>query len=180
MKKMLGLCFAMALYFALSPYAYSTEVTLYANFASGDPTAAEPDRIKTKKVSLEAVTVEAIAKALSEWSGLDFTLNSVTMKDNQITVDWSAKSTLIANLDNRKQKEEFHFFDADSLRWFMMDSLYDSIVANFNIETVHYTTDNGKDITFEGLIYMNTFPANAPYMGSTFYSAHNDVVGDGM
>jgi len=155
-----------------------TEITLYANFATGCVEGMEGELIKTKTVTIPEVTAEAIAKELSAWSGLDFTLNSATVSENILTVDWSADSTLIANLDDREQKEDFHFFDADSLRWFMMESLYQTCMENMDISEIYYTMDGGKELFFEDLSPTSVFPKEVPYMGSPFYFAHADVQGD--
>lgn len=154
------------------------DIDLYASFAAGSADAEELDLIQTKAVAVPIVTAEIIAMELSEWSGLDFTINNATVSENILTVDWSADSTLIANLDDRKQKEDFHFFDADSMRWFMMDSLYQSCMENMNISEVYYTMDGGKELTFEELYPIAVFPKDAPYMGSPFYFAHADLKGD--
>ncbi len=181
MKKLLmRFCFGAILSFILVPYAaqnvQAKEAELYADFAIS--ASANTSSNKTKKVPLDAITVEALAKELSAWTGLDFTLNKVTTNKDAIIVDWSPQSTLIANLDNRKQKEEFHFFDADSLRWFMMNSLLGTIQKNFGDVVVYYTMDGGKDLTFEELSLVKHFPKNSPFMGSAFYDAHADVKGD--
>lgn len=156
-----------------------SEITLYASFAAGSEQAVELDLlIQTKAVTVPTVTAEIIATELSQWSGLDFTINSATESENIITVDWSADSTLIANLDDREQKEDFHFFDADSMRWFMMDSLYQSCMENMDINEVYYTMDGGKELAFEELYPVSIFPKDVPYMGSPFYFAHADLTGD--
>lgn len=156
------------------------DIDLYASFAAGSAEAEELDLIKTKAVAVPDVTAEIIAIELSEWSGLDFRINSGTVSENILTVDWSADSTLIANLDDREQKEDFHFFDADSMRWFMMDSLYQSCMENMNIDEVYYTMDGGKELAFDELYPIAVFPKDVPYMGSPFYFAHADLKGDGM
>jgi hypothetical protein len=154
------------------------EITLYANFASGSAQAQELDRIKSKTVTVEEITAKSIAEKLSQWSGLDFTINSETVSETSLTVDWSLDSTLIANLDDREQKEDFTFFDEDSMRWFMMDSLAQTCMENMNISEVYYTMDKGKELSFEGLYPVSIFPKDTPYMNSPFYFAHADVKGD--
>jgi hypothetical protein len=64
--------------------------------------------------------------------------------------------------------------DADSLRWFMMDSLWRTLNKAFEKE-VHYTMDGGKELAFEELSPVKVFPTDVPYMGSPFYAAHSDV-----
>ncbi|MGN0657077.1 MAG: hypothetical protein ACI4KR_09805 [Ruminiclostridium sp.] len=120
---------------------------------------------------------EELAQELSKLTGLDFNITASKTDDGWI-VDWAANSTLISGLDDREQKEEFFFFDCDSLNWFMMDSLWRTLTENLNTENIYYTMDGGKDLTFEELYPVNEFPSDIPYMGSEFYIAHSDVRGD--
>ena len=120
---------------------------------------------------------EELADELTNLTGLDFTITASKADDGWI-IDWAADSTLIAGLDDREQKEEFHFSDQDSLRWFMMDSLWRTLTENLNAENIYYTMDGGKELGFEELNPVNEFPSDIPYMGTEFYSAHADVRGD--
>ena len=122
-------------------------------------------------------TAEELADELSELTGLDFFITASRTDDGWI-VDWSADSTLIAGLDNREQKEEFFFYDADTLNWFMMDSLWCTLTENLGTENIYYTMDGGRKLTFKELYPINTFPSDSPYMGSQFYWAHSDVQGE--
>lgn len=128
------------------------------------------------------ITPEGLADELSERTGLDFFVTASEAEDGLI-VDWAADSTLIAGLDDREQKEEFHFFDADSLRWFMMDSLWRTLTENLDAENIYYTMDGGQELDFQKLSVeelhpVSLFPSDIPYMGSGFYYAHDDVRGD--
>ena len=143
------------------------EITLVADFSNGSELAEEFDLIQTETGIAEEATPGAMAQALSEWSGLDFTLNSAAVEEGAVTVDWAADSTLVAGLDDREQKEEFSFHDIDSLRWFMMDSLYSTLTANLGEVEVYYTMDGGQDLSFDELYPVNLFPADTPYLGST-------------
>ena len=122
-------------------------------------------------------TAEELAQELSKLTGLDFNITASKTDDGWV-VDWAADSSLIAGLDNREQKEEFFFFDCDSLNWFMMDSLWQTLTTNLNAENIYYTMDGGKELTFEELYPVNEFPSDIPYMGSEFYFAHSDLRGD--
>lgn len=82
----------------------SKEIILYANFSAGSERGEELDLIQSKRVTVKEISAEILANELSQWSGLDFTINSATVWENRLTVDWSAESTLIANLDDREQK----------------------------------------------------------------------------
>ena len=122
-------------------------------------------------------TADDLARALTELTGLDFIITASKTDDGWI-VDWAADSTLVAGLDDRVQKDDFFFFDQDSLRWFMMDSLWRTLTENLDAENIYYTMDGGQDMVFEELYPVNTFPSDSPYMGSDFYFAHADVQGD--
>ena len=122
-------------------------------------------------------TAEELAHELSELTGLDFTITA-SKADDGLIVDWAADSTLVAGLDNREQKEEFFFFDVDSLSWFMMDSLWRTLTENLDAENIYYTMDGGRELVLEKISSINEFPSDIPYMGSGFYSAHADVRGD--
>lgn len=159
---------------------------LIADFSGGSPEAFTEE----KEIPLppredmppsDALVAFYLADALTEWTGLDFTLNDVSFSEDSITVDWSADSTLIAGLDDREQKEEFHFFDAVSLNWFMMDSLAETLKRNFDVATVYYCSDGGpvtflnpEDMAWQGLPEL---PADQPYEGSAFFVAHADTKG---
>ena len=147
--------------------AESTQtVILYAVFGADNVKEYPIEYTGAKK------TAEELAQELSKLTGLDFNITASKADDGWI-VDWAADSTLIAGLDDREQKEEFFFFDSDSLNWFMMDSLWQTLTKNLNAENIYYTMDGGKE-----LYAVNEFPSDIPYMGSEFYFAHYDVRGD--
>jgi predicted small lipoprotein YifL len=115
----------------------------------------------------------ALADGLTEWTGLDFTINDFIFDGDSVTVDWSADSTLIAGLDDREQKEEFHMFDAISLNWFMMDAMAHTLRSNMDITEIYYSTDGGsvtftnpEDMAAQGL---SELPVDQPYEISAFY-----------
>lgn len=162
-------------------------LTLYADF-SGSSTS-EPgnldDHIRDIKVGPLPIENEPaspsliafyLADELSAWTGLDFTLNDVRFDEDSITVDWSKNSTLISGLDDREQKDDFHFYDAVSLNWFMMDSLAMTLKNNLSITTVYYCSDgqpitfpNPEDMAAQGL---SELAVDQPYEGSAFFRAH--------
>lgn len=117
----------------------------------------------------EAAAME-IAALLSEWTGLDFTLNSVRMVENGLLVDWSKDSTLLAGLGEKAQKEGFHFYDAASLNWFMLDSLAFSLNNNLQVSFVYYCTD-GEALDLEGMTAegQTLLPVDEPYYSSYYY-----------
>lgn len=152
------------------------QAKLIADFSGG---SEEPNRKEKSYPYYGQLDLEALPEQLSSWTGLDFTLNSITTTDKGIVVDWAKGSTLIAGLDDREQKEEFRFLDADSLRWFMLDSLYQTLKTNQSSGgDIFYTMDGGKELALEDLSPVSAFTLDTPYMGSAFYFAHSDVRGD--
>ncbi|WP_461206294.1 hypothetical protein [Clostridium sp. DL1XJH146] len=150
------------------------EATLFINMEGGSEIASY------KEYPFEysgELTAEMLADGLSDLTGLDFSITSSTISDGLI-IDWSDNSTLIAGLGNREQKEEFLLLDNDSLTWMMLDSLWITLRENLNVENIYYSMFGGSDLWFEALYPVNVFPLDTPYMGSAFYFAHSDVVGD--
>ncbi|AET67884.1 hypothetical protein Desor_2288 [Desulfosporosinus orientis DSM 765] len=155
------------------PDTQTKTAMLYTNMETGSESA----NFETHSFEYSGdLTVEKLAQGLSQLTGLDFYITEKpSAQENEIYIDWEKKSTLIANLDDREQKEEFLFYDADSMRWFMMDSLWRTVMENFEVENVYYTMDGGDELVFDELNPINEFPGDVPYMGSAFYSAHADV-----
>ena len=118
-------------------------------------------------------TAEELARELSDLTGMDFTITA-SKTDDGLIVDWAADSTLIAGRDDREQKEDFRFYDYDSMSWFMMDSLWRTLTANLDAENIFYTMDSGRNLVLEKMSPAITIPADAPYMGSTFYLSHDE------
>jgi hypothetical protein len=150
------------------------QATLYADFTQGAPDGT----VEQYELGYSGeLTAAALAKGLSDLTGLDF-LVSLSPAADGLGVDWAADSTLIANLDDRAQNENFRFFDADSMRWFMMDSLWRTLTENLGAQNIYYTMDGGKELIFEELQPVSAFPEGVPYMGSAFYFAHEGGRGD--
>jgi hypothetical protein len=139
-------------------------VTYRAEYAlEGDP---------GEGLSAGGAAKELFYAVLYDWEYNEDFFAGFTRTQTGIVVTWKNNSALIANLDDRTQREEFHFFDADSLRWFMMDSLYKTLKENFPNEEVFYEAGGGVELRFDDLEFTNVFPADVPYMGSAFYAAH--------
>ncbi len=144
--------------------ANAAELTLYAtSLGQADLLASA----KTKNVTVPELTVEAVVKELSAWTGLDFSINDFTLSDKKLTIDWSPKSSLF--VDTVPEKTSVPFEDMNTLRWFMLDSLYVSLMENFDVEAVSYTEDGGKMLVITGLKPVSEFALGHLYKGSTAY-----------
>ena len=60
----------------------------------------------------------------------------------------------------------------------MMDSLWQTLLMNFDINDIYYTMNGGDELTPVELYPISSIPSDSPYMGSNFYKAHSDVQGD--
>jgi hypothetical protein len=160
-------------------------LTLYADFSNG----VADGKIEKKEIALKNKLTSrteialALADELSKWTGLDFKLNKVSFPDDErMVVDWSKDSTLVAGLDDREFREGFHFYDAVSLNWFMMDSLVMTFKKNMDIVDIYYQSNgqpimfpNSKDMAAQGLTEL---PVDQVYEGSVFFSSHTGGRGD--
>lgn len=154
------------------PIGTLRSATIIFDFSSG---SSEGNfRQETYQSYSETISDDELIYALSSMSGLDFNVTLSMTDSGRLVADWAADSTLIAGLDDREQQEDFFFYDVDSLRWFMMDSLWRTLGS----DEIYYTMDGGKELVFNELYAANVFPSDVPYMGSAFYFAHSDVVGD--
>jgi hypothetical protein len=161
--------------------AEEVSFTLYADFTAGYTGDDMSELLKTKEeTATQTLDAFLLADRLSQWSGLDFTLNRAEISGEEAWIDWDASSTLVAGLGDREQKEDFHFFDAESLNWFMMDSLAQTLKENLPVNAVYYSQGGGDALTFAEMTGLTSLPVNEPYEGSAFYVAHSDNRGDGM
>lgn len=151
-------------------------VTLVTDLSCGNSDGANLELVSRYEMNTsEARSVELLTDGLSALTGLDFFVSSHT-SESGLVVDWAADSTLIMGLDEREQNPEFFFFDADSLNWFMMDSLYATIAENMEVGDVYYTMNGGEELYLPELSIVQRFPIDLPYMGSPFYFAHSDLL----
>ncbi len=157
-----------------TPPAEPTVATLVTDFSCGASDNAE--LVQTHELSYEGeLTIATLAQGLTDLTGYNFAVTGI-VEDGIATVDWAAESSLIGGITEDPQ-EEFFVYDADSANWFMMDSLYQTILANLEVTEVYYTMDGGQDLYIEHLYPVESFGGTS-YCGSPFYYAHADVRGD--
>ena len=146
----------------------------------GDMTCGSGSEEKMRQntyYSYSEITPENLAEGLSAWTGLEFAVTVTHGENGGMSVDWAADSTLVAGLDGREQKDEFYMSDADTMRWFMMDSLWRTLAENYSVTEIYYTMEGGAELRLEGLSPVSAFTLDTPYMGSGFYYAHADLRG---
>lgn len=154
------------------------------NTADGD-TGKEPENVATLVVDVSfgsgneslmsryeygydgPLTVETLAKGLSDLTGLNFAINDSSMGKGGVSVDWSTDATFIAGLGELAQKEEFFVYDNESLTWLMLDSMYRTIQENIGGDIdVFYSMDGWNTLTNEVLAPDGGFPKDLPYTGN--------------
>ena len=143
--------------------------TLYAVFSGNRVNEHTIEYTGEKKNAKE------LADELTKLTGLDFTITASETSDGLI-IDWDADSSLFTG-PKGEQKEDFFFYDYDTMCWFMMNTICKTMTENFDVENIYYTMDGGKELSLK-LSPSMTFPSDIPYMGSDFYLAHTDLKGD--
>ena len=144
--------------------------TLYAVFSGNRVNEHTIEYTGEKKNAKE------LADELTKLTGLDFTITASETSDGLI-IDWDADSSLFTG-PKGEQKEDFFFYDYDTMCWFMMNTICKTMTENFDVENIYYTMDGGKELSLQKLSPSMTFPSDIPYMGSDFYLAHTDLKGD--
>ncbi|MDR3202567.1 MAG: hypothetical protein LBT54_05485 [Bifidobacteriaceae bacterium] len=154
------------------PDALQTGIVLSADFSAGDPNPP-PERIKEYPfVYSGELTTEVLAAGLTDLTGLAFAVTASTFEDGSLVVDWASDSTLIAGLGAGQPKAGFEFSDAAGMRWFMLDSLWRTAMAQLGVDQVYYTMDGGQELSVPGLEPVGVFPGHTPYLGSPEYFAN--------
>jgi hypothetical protein len=161
------------------PDEYSV-ATLIADFRNGSP------ELNQKEISWKyegQCDIGTLAISLSAATGLDFFVDG-RIEGDKAYVAWWDSSTLVSGLDDREQNEDFFFYDAASLNWFMMDSMAATIKRNIpEVTEVYYSGENGDPVAFpnpedmaeQGLWVL---PVDLIYEGSSFFLAHAGGKGD--
>ena len=165
---------------APTPGRDQNTATLVADMSNGDPAGQTNGLVTEYDYSYWGmITVEGLAAGLSDLTGLDFAINDWSSGRGGVSVDWAPSATFLKGLGGTERQEAFFVSDDEALAWFLMDSLYRSIVASFggvDLE-VYYSMDGGLPLVVPGLSYPTEFPIDIPYMGSPFYLAHADSEG---
>ena len=162
------------------PPEYTETVTLIADFSAGSEVPNQKEYFQGYNGALD---ISMLSDYLSGLTGLDFFVSG-RVEGGKALIAWLDASTLAAGLDDREQNEEFFFYDAVSLNWFMMDSIAATIKANFpKITEVYYSGENGEPVVFPNPEDMASqglpiLPVDLPYEGSAFFLAHADGRGD--
>ena len=166
---------------ATAPAGEAGILTLVAVFNAGEGEEGRKDYpVEFDDYEGDGYSVWEMSIALSELTGLNFNLLDVAEDSAGMTVTWAPESTLFGMGDS-EQKEEFFFFDYDSMAWFMLDSLCQTIVRNIPAmaeKDIFYAMEGGGGLVLENLSPPMDFTLETPYMGSAFYFAHADGRGD--
>ncbi|MDR1442479.1 MAG: hypothetical protein LBJ02_08875 [Bifidobacteriaceae bacterium] len=156
-----------------SPEVAATGCVLVASFLGGDPAGQEDEY--PCALAGEDLNPGELAEALSGLTGLEFAIAYQNGDSAEsFMIGWLGESSLITGQPPEPQDEEFRFFDADSLRWFMLDSLRATLMANFGdgIE-VYYLSAEAGPLVLDGLVPVSEFPDDMAYQGSPFYFTHS-------
>jgi len=126
------------------------------------------------------LTVQVIADGLSELTGLPYGALAVTPQGEDLYVDLPADCAVFGGVETQ-DREEFPFRDYDSMAWFMLDSLSETMRTNIpglGVHEIFFTMGGGKALVLENLSPGMDFTLETPYMGSAFYQNHFGGRGD--
>ena len=126
------------------------------------------------------LTVQVIADGLSELTGLPYGEVAVTPAGEDLYVDLPADCAVFGRAETQ-EREEFPFRDYDSMAWFMLDSLSETMRTNIpglGVHEIFFTMEGGRALVLENLSPPMDFTLETPYMGSGFYQNHAGNRGD--
>ncbi len=114
------------------------------------------------------LTATKLAEGLGDLTGLDYIVTESGVEGG-VVIDWSPEATLIKNFGDEAQDEDFYFEDSASMQWFMLESLWKSIIENFPDKEVYYTMNGGNDLYLAELYPVSQFAGEYPYLGLSYY-----------
>lgn len=147
--------------------------TLYVDFSAG----SVENYAETRDVGYTGeLDAQCLSDLLSELTGLDFAIEATVLDNGDIVVDWQPEATLIGGLGDREQNDDYHFYESESLAWFMLDSLARTIRANIDMGggELYYTQNGGEQLIVPGLPEWAVFLPDVPYMSSAAYYEGRD------
>ncbi len=167
----------------LYAHAQQPKITLYANFFTGSGNNTPPKPTKSKEVFLDqppqsiCELANSIGRELSQWTGLHFIFTATRFNDS-IKITWDKTASLFSSKYNDVSLKEFYFSNHSDMQWFMLNSLYQSLLANLTPQGIHfvyYCKELEKDLVLKELSPPTTFTINEPYLGSPYYAMNSKV-----
>ncbi|MDR1463906.1 MAG: hypothetical protein LBJ11_01215 [Oscillospiraceae bacterium] len=117
-----------------------------------------------------SLTPEKIAAALTDLTGANFSIASRTDPGTgAIVVEWLPDAALLGG-DYDRKNEDFQFYDAESLDWFMMNSLSRSIRETLGKPDVFYVMNGNEPLKLPAIDY--TPEAGIPFNRDSDPRAH--------
>ncbi len=116
------------------------------------------------------LTAEIIVQELTNHTGLNFSINSVTVKNStSVFVDWADDATLITNTGYSALKPDFSEINSsEAMRWFMLDTLWMSLKDNFEIDYLYFTMNGGEVLKLNDFNPSLNFDFTQPYTGNPY------------
>lgn len=114
------------------------------------------------------VDAAALCAALTEETGIafDFTLEQ---QGDAWTVTWQAGSALWDGEMPQGGSPDYVFYDADLLRWFLLDTVWRTLNDSFGAQAVYYRAADGQPPALDDLWPLEHFDLAGPYRGSAWY-----------
>ena len=107
-----------------------------------------------------------IVEALDLLTGLNFAVK-ISYDDGIFIVEWRGESDVFSAFNAVSPREEFSFANVEALRWFMLDSLWHTLMMNFpEVSVTYFVTNHIHDTIVEP----SPFNYAEPFKGSPFYT----------
>jgi len=110
------------------------------------------------------MSAEAIVEIMTLLTGINFDVR-VSYDDGRYFAEWGANSDIFAEFNAVNIRDEFSFADVAALRWFMLDSMWRTLLVNFGSE-IYFVTNRAHD----DIVVPSPFSHSEPFRGSPFYT----------
>ena len=150
-----------------TPQATPETAVLYLDFTAG----SEVEDVRP--VELPApVSADGLCAALTDETGIPFDF-ALAWDGGDWTVTWQDGSALWSGEMPQGGGPDYMFYDADLLRWFLLDTVWHTLTDGFGADTVTFRLPDGAAPDLAGLWPLEHFDLTGPYRGSAWYYAES-------
>ena len=116
----------------------------------------------------QGIRTSGLSDALAGATGIPFSF-TLTWQGETCTVAWQQDSALWTQQMPQGQEPDYLFYDADLLRWFLLDTVWQTLQQEFGAEEVYYCDADGQPLQLADLWPLEHFDLSQPYRGSGWY-----------
>lgn len=136
---------------------------MYMDFTAG----SEAEDVRPVELP-DPVPVRELSSALTRVTGIAFDF-SLDWQGDSCTVAWQEGSALWCAEMPQDSNPDYVFYDADLLRWFLLDTVCRTLRQGCGAREVYYTAADGSPLELDGLWPLEHFDLSRPFRGSAWY-----------